>query len=76
MPAEAGAYCRESLIRLKPGLPFSDVRIKNSNFIKPPIRNSLISNYLHSTPTFQVTETRVCYSKGKFNNPCEVNYAS
>jgi len=33
MPAETAAYCQASLVRLKPGLPFSDVRMKCSNFI-------------------------------------------
>jgi hypothetical protein len=33
VPAGAGAYCRERLIRLQPGLRSGDVRIKNSNFI-------------------------------------------
>jgi hypothetical protein len=34
MPAGAAAYCRESLVRLKPGLQINDVRIKISTFIR------------------------------------------
>jgi len=33
MPAGTVAFCRERLIRLKPGLRFHDVRSTNSTFI-------------------------------------------
>jgi hypothetical protein len=34
MPAEAAVYCRERLIRLKPGLLSGNIWIKKSNFIR------------------------------------------
>jgi hypothetical protein len=48
MPAGAAAYCQASLIRLKPGLQFSDVWITCSTFIRRPydkLRIALLPAY-------------------------------